>query len=466
MKKFYYLLAFISASLFVSNVFAVDCTGFTTYVAGNTYNTGNDVKHNNKGYDCLIDGWCSQAAYVPDGAYGPSAWTDLGACSGGGSSSGGSSSGGSSGGSSSGGSSSGSCSGIQVWNSSTAYDGGEVVQHNNVKYTADWWTQDNDPSTNNGTGLPWTSNGSCSGGSSSGGSSSGGSSSGGSSSGGSSSGGSSSGGEWCIGIANWVAGTYTQGQIVRRGDWKYMAASWTTADPVDSNGPPGSGKFWTAQSRCTSEGPISGALTAVLTELQFNQMFPARDPFYTYHGLVNAANSYAAFAGTGDTNMKRREIAAALANFEHETGGLYYITEIVPNDYCDAGYTGCGGGCAADKQYFGRGPIQLSWNFNYCAAGQALGFGTSLWSNPEQVQNNATIAWQTAIWYWMTQDGPGTMPAHDCIATNQGFGCTIRAINGALECDGGNTEQVTHRVNTFNNYINILGTTSVGADDC
>lgn len=58
-----------------------------------------------------------------------------------------------------------------AWNSTTAYTGGQTASYNNVNYTANWWTQGNNPSTSNGgsgSGQPWTSNGAC-GGSGSGG---------------------------------------------------------------------------------------------------------------------------------------------------------------------------------------------------------------------------------------------------------------------------------------------------------
>jgi len=51
-----------------------------------------------------------------------------------------------------------------AWNPATAYTGGAKVSRFNVNYTANWWTQNNDPATNNGgpgTGQPWTSNGPC-----------------------------------------------------------------------------------------------------------------------------------------------------------------------------------------------------------------------------------------------------------------------------------------------------------------
>ncbi len=59
-----------------------------------------------------------------------------------------------------------SCSSIPAWNSSVAYTGGTAVVYNNVEYVANWWTQSNNPSTNNGgsgSGQPWTVVASCSG---------------------------------------------------------------------------------------------------------------------------------------------------------------------------------------------------------------------------------------------------------------------------------------------------------------
>ena len=58
-----------------------------------------------------------------------------------------------------------------AWNSTTAYTGGEQASENGINYTANWWTQGNDPATNNGgsgSGEPWTSDGTCTGGSGSG----------------------------------------------------------------------------------------------------------------------------------------------------------------------------------------------------------------------------------------------------------------------------------------------------------
>ena len=74
----------------------------------------------------------------------------------------------------------------------------------------------------------------------------------------------------------------------------------------------------------------------IVTEAQFNRMFPNRNAFYTYSGLKSAMTSFGSFANQGSDTVKKQEFAAAMANFSHETGGLVYIKEINQNgDYCD-----------------------------------------------------------------------------------------------------------------------------------
>ncbi|MBE1464251.1 chitinase [Kibdelosporangium phytohabitans] len=199
----------------------------------------------------------------------------------------------------------------------------------------------------------------------------------------------------------------------------------------------------------------------VVSEAQFNQMFPGRNGFYTYSGLVAALSSYPGFAKTGTDVTRKQEAAAFLANVHHETSGLVHIVEQNQANYphyCDWGQPyGCPAGQAA---YYGRGPIQLSWNFNYKAAGDALGL--PLLTNPWLVQNDAAVAWRTGLWYWNTQRGPGTMTPHDAMVNGRGFGETIRSINGSIECDGGNPAQVQSRVNSYNRFVGVLGVPAGG----
>lgn len=217
--------------------------------------------------------------------------------------------------------------------------------------------------------------------------------------------------------------------------------------------------------RAAGGGGGGGGFSSIVSEAQFNAMFPNRNAFYTYAGLQSAAQAFPAFGGTGNITTKKREVAAALANFSHETGGFVHITEIAKGEYCgdwDGNPNICP--CEPGKRYYGRGPVQLSWNGNYCAAGDALGL--NLRQFPELIEQNSNLAWQTSVWFWMTQPGSGYWPAHTAIVNGYGFGETIRTINGAIECNGGNPPQVQSRINEYHRLINILGTTPGGNLSC
>ena len=203
----------------------------------------------------------------------------------------------------------------------------------------------------------------------------------------------------------------------------------------------------------------------VVSEDQFNSMFPNRNAFYTYAGLTDALSAYPDFAHAGSETVQKQEAAAFLANVSHETGGLVYIVEQNTANYphyCDDTQPyGCPAG--TDK-YYGRGPIQLSWNYNYKSAGDALGI--DLLNNPDLVQNDAAVSWKTGLWYWNTQTGPGTMTPHDAMVNGAGFGETIRSINGSIECNGGNPEQVQHRIDTYTSFAQTLGVDPGGNLSC
>ena len=151
-----------------------------------------------------------------------------------------------------------------AWNSSTAYTGGQTASYNSVNYTAAYWTQNQNPSTNNGpqnSGQPWISNGACGSGATptptaatptptaatptptaatptptptptstpiSGGNC------------------------W----AAWVSSTaYNGGAQVSFKNVNYQAAFWTqNNEPDTSSGPAGSGQPWVNEGSCTS-GP-------------------------------------------------------------------------------------------------------------------------------------------------------------------------------------------------------------------
>ncbi|WP_033288851.1 chitinase [Amycolatopsis jejuensis] len=212
--------------------------------------------------------------------------------------------------------------------------------------------------------------------------------------------------------------------------------------------------------------PDGQAAGFVVSEAQFNKMFPGRNGFYTYRGLTDALSAYPRFATTGSATVKKREAAAFLANVSHETGGLKYIVEQNKANYphyCDTGKPyGCPAGKAA---YYGRGPLQISWNYNYKAAGDALHL--DLLHNPSLVEKNAAVAWKAALWFWNTQKtAAGTLIPHDAMVNGKGFGETIRTINGGVECNGRNPAQVRSRVEAYKKFSSMLGVGPGGNLSC
>ncbi|WJX74612.1 Endochitinase 4 [Trifolium repens] len=162
----------------------------------------------------------------------------------------------------------------------------------------------------------------------------------------------------------------------------------------------------------------------IVTQAFFNSIINVADPgcagknFYTRDAFLDAANSYGQFGTSGSADDNKHEIAAAFAHFTYETGNFCYIEEIdgASKNFCDESNTQYP--CVAGKGYYGRGPIQLSWNFNYGPAGQDIGFDGL--GSPETVANDPTVSFKTALWYWMNN-------VHSVLP--QGFGATISVIN-------------------------------------
>ncbi|XP_043720906.1 endochitinase EP3-like [Telopea speciosissima] len=170
--------------------------------------------------------------------------------------------------------------------------------------------------------------------------------------------------------------------------------------------------------------------------------------FYTRDAFLQALDSYTSFGTTGTTDDSKREIAAFFAHVTLETGNLCYIEEVggASRNYCDE--TNTQYPCAAGKGYYGRGPLQLTWNYNYGVAGNSIGFDGL--NSPETVANDVVISFKTALWFWMND-------CHSIITSGQGFGATIKAINGPIECNGGNTAAVQARVQYYKEYCNQFG---------
>ncbi|KAJ0528254.1 putative chitinase [Helianthus annuus] len=189
------------------------------------------------------------------------------------------------------------------------------------------------------------------------------------------------------------------------------------------------------QYQCTGSTPTpsgSDTVGAIVTSSVFDQMLKYRnDPrckangFYAYNAFINAARSYNGFGTTGSAEDRRRELAAFFAQTSHETTGGWSSAPDGPyawgycfvreqnqaNRYCDSPDWPC------PQSYFGRGPIQLSHNYNYGLFGRSI--GRDLINNPDLLATDPTLSFQSAIWYWMTPQvhehgGRGDKKGEEC----------------------------------------------------
>ncbi|HAF98873.1 chitinase [Paenibacillus lactis] len=177
------------------------------------------------------------------------------------------------------------------------------------------------------------------------------------------------------------------------------------------------------------------------------------------------------FLKEGFKKDRKRELAAFLANLSHETGGGWATAPGGPlrwglfwNENI-AGRTGANPDAFVDpesaelypgtpgKRYYGRGPIMLSWNFNYGLFSSIIyGDKSVLLDQPEIVAADGKIGYMTAILFWMTPQNPKPSD-HDVMVGkwkpsaldkfrglgDPGFGTTIIVLNG-LEANLGETE--------------------------
>lgn len=236
-----------------------------------------------------------------------------------------------------------------------------------------------------------------------------------------------------------------------------------------------------------------GDVGSIIPSSLFDQMLKYRNDqrcaghgFYTYDGFIAAARSFNGFGTTGDDATRKKELAAFLAQTSHETTGGWpsapdgpyawgycFVTEKdAQGDFCTPGDWPC----APGKRYYGRGPIQLTHNYNYGQAGKAI--NEDLINNPDLVSTNPTVSFKTAIWFWMTPQA-NKPSSHDVITGRwkpsaadssagrvPGYGVITNIINGGLECGHGQDPKVEDRVGFFRRYCQILGVNPGDNLDC
>lgn len=215
--------------------------------------------------------------------------------------------------------------------------------------------------------------------------------------------------------------------------------------------------FWVDNLSFDPGGLPSNGFAEIVPKSMFEEMWQTtkgttvvnqRNPFYTYEGLLAATAKWPNFCKTGTPEERRREAAAFLSNVAHETDSLALVEEnnCASDTVCTQYGTAPNG-----KTYHGRGPIQLSYAYNYEPAGNAL--GVSLKNDPELVATDPTISFGTALWFWNTYQSAKGVP-HD--AVKNGLGATIDIING-IECHGGNAAAVANRVKLYRRFCEMLG---------
>ena len=221
-------------------------------------------------------------------------------------------------------------------------------------------------------------------------------------------------------------------------------------------------------------------------------------------------HNLAEFLNEGSLKQQIEELSAFLSNVSRETsgswatapiqdggwieddpiidmivwkGGLYWIEEVGYTTNPDGTVKSGGIGYVdtnsqwkpvPNRSYHGRGPIQLSWNYNYGQFSAWLYDNNilpdiitsrdTLLKNPALVNKNAIVSFLSAIWFWMTpQDAKPS--AHDVIlgkVTNvskstHDRGLPQRNDGGIVPTEAGSTtnkEVMAYRVGTTINIIN------------
>ena len=126
--------------------------------------------------------------------------------------------------------------------------------------------------------------------------------------------------------------------------------------------------------------------------------------------------------------------------------------------------------CPADTKYFGRGPKQLSYNYNYGPYSYIIyGDVNPLLQNPAKV-TEGWLAFASAVYFFMQPRPPKPSmfeliygywtPPEDSTSRDPGsdFGTSIMIINGGIECGGSKaTAQAANRVKYYAGFMDYFG---------
>lgn len=107
-------------------------------------------------------------------------------------------------------------------------------------------------------------------------------------------------------------------------------------------------------------------------------------------------------------------------------------------------------------------------NYNYGAVGEGL--KADLLNHPEYIEQNASLAFQAAIYRWMTPAKKGQPSAHDAFVGTwkptkndtlakrvPGFGSTMNILYGDSVCGQGDVDQMNTIVSHYQHYLDLIG---------
>lgn len=112
--------------------------------------------------------------------------------------------------------------------------------------------------------------------------------------------------------------------------------------------------------------------------------------------------------------------------------------------------------------------ILLLRNYNYGKIGEAL--KVDLLNHPEYIEQNATLAFQAAMWQWMNPVKKGQPSAHDAFVGNwkptkndtlskrvPGFGTTMNILYGDNVCNQGDIDSMNNIISHYLYYLDLMG---------
>ena len=143
--------------------------------------------------------------------------------------------------------------------------------------------------------------------------------------------------------------------------------------------------------------------------------------------------------------------------------------------YAYSGWAGEAWPVQDGAEYYGRGPLQLSYNFNYGMFSTVFQESTydgkmEFLKHPEKVAEDSYTAFSAALWFFMTPQSPKPS-MHDVMSglfkpndvdsgrgIQGGFGSTINILNGGIECGslGSENAKAANRGMYYKEFLNFF----------